>query len=88
MNAEKYNRTVTLLCPTCGSDQLSHEGDASPEEIVTCARCGLKMTREDITCANAESIDLNVQEIGKQVVDDFKAEITKAFRGNKFIKIK
>jgi hypothetical protein len=35
VNPDKHNRTVTLRCPTCGSDQFSHEGAETPEQIVT-----------------------------------------------------
>jgi uncharacterized Zn finger protein len=88
MHPEKHNRTVVLRCPTCGSDQFSHEGAETPEQIVTCASCGLKMTRDDLIRANAENIDLHVEEMGKEIADDFRKELAKAFRGNKFIKIK
>ena len=88
VNAEKHNRTVSLLCPTCGSDQFSHEGAEMPEQIVTCASCGMKMTRDDLIGANAENIDLHVKEMGKEIVDDFRKDLAKAFRGSKFIKIK
>lgn len=88
MDAEKYNRTVSLLCPTCGHDQFSHEGESSADQVVTCARCGLKLTREELINRNQENIHLNVKDIEKQVADDLKAELAKAFRGSKFIKVK
>jgi hypothetical protein len=46
------------------------------------------MTRDDLIRANAENIDLHVKEMGKEIADDFRKELAKAFRGNKFIKIK
>lgn len=88
MNAEKHNRTVSLRCPTCGSDQFSDEGAETPEQIVTCASCGMKLTRDDLIRENSENIDLHVKEMGKEIVDDFRKELAKAFRGSKFIKIK
>jgi uncharacterized Zn finger protein len=88
MDAEKYNRTVSLLCPTCGYDQFSHEDESSSNQLVTCARCGLQLTREELIDRNQENIHLTVKDIEKQVVSDLKTELTKAFRGNKFIKVK
>lgn len=88
MDADKYNRTVSLLCPTCGHDQFSHEGESSSNQVVTCARCGLQLTREELIERNQENIHLNVKDIEKQVVGDLKAELTKAFRGSKFLKVK
>lgn len=88
MNTEKHNRTVGLRCPTCGSDQFSHEGAETPEQIVTCAACGMKMMRDDLIQSNAENIDMHVKEMGKEIVDDFRKELKKALGGSKFIKIK
>ncbi|MDB5772562.1 MAG: hypothetical protein JWM42_2936 [Burkholderia sp.] len=88
MDADKYNRAVSLFCPTCGHDQFSHEGESSSNQVVTCARCGLQLTREELIDRNRENIHLNVKDIEKQVVGDLKAELTKAFRGSKFIKVK
>jgi uncharacterized Zn finger protein len=88
VNPEKHNRTVTLRCPTCGSEYFSHDDAETPEQIVTCASCGLKITRDDLTHANAENIDLHVKEMGKDIADDLRKEIANAFRGNKFIKIR
>jgi len=87
MDAEKYNRSLSLLCPTCGSDQFS-QGEESPSQLVTCARCGLSITRDDLIRANGEHINEHVNEMGKDVVEDFRKELAKAFRGSKFIKLK
>lgn len=88
MDAEKYNRLVNLLCPTCGSDQFSQEDEHSESRPVTCGSCGLNITRDDLIRANSENIDEHVKEIGKQAVDDFQKELARVFAGNKFIKIK
>jgi uncharacterized Zn finger protein len=88
VNTEKRNRTVSLRCATCGSEQFSHEGAETPEQLVKCASCGITLTRDDLIAANAENIDLHVKEIGKEIVDDFRKELAKTFRASKFIKIK
>jgi len=88
VDAEKYNRSVSLLCPTCGSDQFSRDGEEGPSQLATCARCGLKITHDDLIRANTESINEHVKEIGKDVAKDIREELAKAFRGSKFFSVK
>lgn len=93
MDAEKYNRTISLNCPTCGGTQFSSkEGAVEDAPIVTCASCGLEITQEDLRTANSENIDEHLKEIQVQVVQDLQKELKKslqdAFKGSKFIKIK
>lgn len=89
MDAEKYNRSVNLLCPTCGSTQFSHSGvGADTSEILTCSSCGLEISREDLIRANGENIHLHFKEMGQDVIKDLKGEFAKHFRGNKFFKLK
>lgn len=93
MDTEKYNRSVTLLCPTCGGTQFS---PASPEdiesEIQKCEGCGREITRDELIRENSENIDEHLNEIKKEVTKDLASELKKqlaaAFKGNKFIKIK
>lgn len=88
MDVDKYNRTVSLLCPTCGHDQFPHNIESSSNQLVTCARCGLQLTREELIERNQENIHFNVKEIEKQFVGDLKTELIKAFCGSKFIKVR
>ena len=91
MDDEKYSRKVTLLCPTCGSDQFSVDGedDSAP---VTCAGCGRQTTREELIQANSENIEVQIAEVGEEVVADAAKELNKslrdAFKGNKNIRFK
>lgn len=93
MDTEKYNRSVTLLCPTCGSTQFSPVSpDNIESELQQCASCGREITRDELIRENSESIDEHVKEIGKEVKNDLALELKKqlasAFKGSKFIKIK
>jgi uncharacterized Zn finger protein len=88
MNAENHSRTVSLRCPTCGSEKFSHEGNEAPEQIVACAACGSKMTREDLLRVNAENIGMHVDEVKKEIVDDFRKQLSTALGGSKLFKIK
>ncbi len=91
MDAEKYNRSISLQCPTCGSTQFASSDDES-SEIVTCASCGRELTRDELLRENSENISEHVKEIESQVVKDVEKELkdtlTKAFEGNKYIQIK
>lgn len=93
MDTEKYNRSIALLCPTCGCTQFSSsEPNDSNTEFLTCASCGREISRDELICENSENIDEHVKEIGKEVTEDLGRELKKqlaaAFKGNKFIKVK
>jgi transposase-like protein len=93
MDAEKYSRTISLNCPTCGSTQFStNEGSVDDASMVACASCGLEISKEDLKTANSENIDEHLKEIQTQAEQDlqkeFKKSLQDAFRGSKFIKIK
>lgn len=91
MDAGKYNRRVSMLCPTCGSDQFSCN-DEEEESDVTCANCGRVMTREELIRENSENIDLQVADMSEQISRDAAKELNqslkRAFRGNKNIRFK
>lgn len=65
---DKYGRSVSLLCPTCGSDQFKYDDEGSPE--VTCASCGLQTTKDDLIRSNSENIDLHVNEMTDEILKD------------------
>lgn len=89
MDAEKYNRSIPLQCPTCGSNQFEHSEEPV---LMKCASCGRELTRDELISENGENIQKHVEEIGKQAAQDLGQQMKKslqdAFKGNKFIKIK
>jgi predicted RNA-binding Zn-ribbon protein involved in translation (DUF1610 family) len=93
MDTEKYNRSVTLLCPTCGGTQFS---PTSPDNIESklqrCVSCGREITREELIRENSENIDEHIKELEKEVTkdvaDELKKQLASAFNGSKIIKIK
>lgn len=91
MDADKYNRTIQMQCPTCGSTQFSGAEDES-SELVTCASCGRTLTRDELLRENSENIAENVEEVKPQVVKDISKQLqdslNKAFKGSKNIRIK
>ena len=92
MNEEKYNRSLTMICPTCGCDQFAYKGEAELVESMTCTSCGRVFTREELIEENGENISVHVQEMGQEIVKDFakemKASLKKALRGSKTIRFK
>ena len=93
MDVEKYNREIGAVCPTCGATHFKFDqGVDETIEMVECASCGRKMTKDELLNENSENISEHINEIGKEIVDDlakdFKRSLQKALRGNKYIKIK
>jgi len=93
MDSEKYNRSITLLCPTCGGTMFEFEhGVDETIEIATCVKCGRELLKDELIRENEENISEHVEEIGKEVVKDMADELRKsfknAFRGSKNIKFK
>ncbi|EQB8443801.1 TPA: hypothetical protein L4942_000940 [Pseudomonas aeruginosa] len=91
--ADKYNRSVSLNCPTCGSTEFSHDGaDGQTSELFTCGNCGLQISKDDLIRANDENVQAHAKEIGQAVVKDLQKELheslKRAFRGSKNIKIR
>jgi len=91
MDEEKYTRRVTLLCPTCGSDQFAFD-DEDDSALVTCASCGRQTTREELISDNSENIQLHVADVGEAIVVDAAKELNEslrdAFKGSKNIRFK
>lgn len=92
MDAEKYSRAITLLCPTCGSTDLTAQGADDGAQIAVCSSCGLEVSRDDLIRENSENIAAHVSEIGQQLSRDFAAEMKKSlkkvFSGRKNFKVK
>lgn len=93
MDTEKYNRTLSLRCPTCAGDQFEFEhGVDETIELATCAACGRVLTKDELIRENSELIDAQVNEIGAEMVKDAAAEMRRAlknaFRGSKSFKIR
>lgn len=87
---DKYNRSIRMLCPTCGATDFEFETEES--ELVKCASCERELTKDELIQENDENIQQNVKEATDEAVKDIEKELTKslkkAFKGNKNIKIK
>ena len=93
MNSDKLNRSVTLLCPTCGNTEMeSLDGSHDVSDSFKCNGCGLEITKEDLINANQENINANLDEVKELATKEFKSEfekiLKKAFKGSKNITFK
>ncbi|MGD9576418.1 hypothetical protein [uncultured Desulfovibrio sp.] len=76
MDMNKFNRTVQLVCPSCGCAEL-HEPLENNNDIITCASCGRAMSRVELEDGNSESISATIDEMAQEVTDYAKAEVKK-----------
>lgn len=91
MDTNKYNKSVSLLCATCGCADFSYDTEADTGPI-TCTSCGRIFTKDELIRENSESIELHTNEIKNQISKDLsdhlRKSIKKAFSDNKNIRIK
>jgi len=80
MDSKKYDRSVVMLCPTCGNSQLEIQNENSDNEIIRCPSCDRSMTKEEFIRENSESIDVNMEEIEKKVIKDIEKEFNDTFK--------
>ncbi|WP_273242316.1 ECs_2282 family putative zinc-binding protein [Hyphomonas atlantica corrig.] len=83
MDAERYNRSISLFCPTCGNDQFQYD-DENELAPVTCQQCKTEVSREDLIEANAENIEINKDEIIGELQKDVQKQFKDMFKGSKW----
>lgn len=93
MNPEKYNRNISLLCPTCGCSDFSYdEGSDETMQVMTCASCEREFNKDELIQENSENIDEYLSEmkdeVVKDVADELRKSLKKAFSGSKNIRFK
>lgn len=92
MDSEKYNRSVNLLCPTCGGDQFASDGNPETPTSIKCASCEREFTKDELIELNSDNISEHVREMKGEITKDFANEmrgtLKRAFRGSKYIKIR
>lgn len=92
LNADKYNCSISLQCPTCGGvDFITDEKDEDSDNdthIVKCDCCGYETTKAQLQEENGELIQNQVNEIGKEFASDIEKELKKMFKGSKNIRFK
>lgn len=93
MNPEKYNRSVSLICPTCGCSDFSYEeGTDETTQIMTCASCEREFNKDELIQESSENIEEHLSEmkedVVKDVADELRKSLKKAFSGSKNIRFK
>lgn len=93
MKPGKYDRNVTLYCPTCGSTQFeTNEGTRASDTHLRCLSCNRELTEDELIQGNADNIQAHVDEIGQDVLSDVAEDMRKslksAFRGSKNFRIR
>jgi len=91
MESEKYNRSVSLLCPTCGNGEFEYDED-DLDRGIKCLSCGRIFSRDELVEENGAIIEANVEAIGEEFMKDaageLRAMLQKTFRGSKMFKVK
>jgi predicted nucleic acid-binding Zn-ribbon protein len=81
MDKSKYDRNVTLVCPTCGGTQFEYEDDTDGDEaIVRCIGCDRELTTAELIDQNAENLEENAKEIADEVVKDYQRELDRMLK--------
>ena len=89
MKPDKYNRSINLLCPTCGCKDFSYdEGVDETIQIMTCASCEREFNKNELLQENSENIAEHLSEIKSEVKKDLADQLRKSFSGNKNIRFK
>lgn len=92
MDADKYTRSLTLACPTCGCTTLEEvEGEEAEQTTIRCPSCSRTMSKGELIRENGATIDAAVDEMKVGVMDDVRKEVhdmlKDAFKGSKNIRI-
>lgn len=81
MNLDKLNRSVVLLCPTCGNSEMeSLNGPHDVSDLFRCNSCELTITKDDLLSSNQENINANLNELKKQAAKEIKSELEKILK--------
>lgn len=93
MDSEKYTRSVTLLCPTCGNSILEQSEDGDNQEgMIRCPSCDRTMSKEELIHENGVVLNSAVDEMKAEVLEDVQKELKdmlkKAFSGSDHIRIR
>ncbi|MBD5397875.1 hypothetical protein HDR62_07130 [bacterium] len=88
MTGLKDNYMVHLRCATCGSDD--HFESNKDKSYVKCTMCNREYLGgiEELKDLNGEAIEEVKEQIAKDAKSYIQKELLKAFKGNKYIKIK
>ena len=91
MDEEKYRRSISMHCSTCGGTEFEYDKNVEDGPI-RCVGCDRVFTKNELIRENGERIETEVDEVKQEVLRDAKKEISdtlrEAFRGSKHIKFR
>ncbi|MCX2450030.1 hypothetical protein OQX61_01995 [Pedobacter sp. PLR] len=85
---DNYSMNVSLQCVTCGNTGAFDFNE--DKTYVKCTACNREYLNgyAELVELNQENINNVLEEKKSEIAQDFKNDILKAFKGNKYIKIK
>ena len=87
MDTNKFSRSVSMICSTCGGKDFEFDAEVENGPI-RCVACDRIFTKDELIQENGALIDEHVEEVKGEIIDDLKASFRKAFSGSKHIKFK
>lgn len=91
MDANKYSRSIRLICPTCASADFEYDKEIDGGTI-RCTSCDRVFSREELVRENGEIVEAKVSEVKKEIVaditKDFRDSMRRAFSGSQHIKFR
>ncbi len=93
MDSAKYDRSISMMCPTCGNTEFEYESsEGESPQAFRCPSCGRELSKAELIEENSENIDAHVEEMKDEIVKDLTKDLKKqfkdAFKGNKSFRIK
>lgn len=92
MDANKYTRSINLMCPTCGGTEFAMDGEGENIVSARCVSCDRILTADELMRENGELIEANVDEMKDELLKDATRELRdglkSAFLGSKNIKFR
>ncbi len=89
MPDDKFSRSLTMRCSTCGGTQFECEAETGPYR---CFGCDPSFAREEVLRENGLPIDNEVGEMAtyaaKYARDELRKSMRKALLGSKHFKLK
>lgn len=87
MATPNLDRSVEMICQTCAGTQFLHDPE-NFETPIQCAGCNRVYTREELLAENGERLEIELDEMKKEMADYARKRFREAFRGLKHFKVK
>ena len=89
MADDRFSKSISTQCSTCGGTQFEHEAETGPFRCVGCDRT---FTREELLRENGLLIDNEIGEMaddaGKNAREELRKSLRKAVSSSKHFKLK